>query len=334
MLSPRTLTVRCGAGLGNRLMVLLSGLALSEASDRKFQMLWPLTPHCAAPFSDLFATPWPVETSDTRLEADGSSVINFAHEKKDLLSTKEAHLRVRSYEWLILPYRYPAHAKLTTRCQELFATLEPTASILQPVEEFRQRHFRSHMIGVHLRRGDKLLYSLHDVKNTDLAVAEVDRFLDAYPDAGILLCTDDGAPDPRTLQPTHREGVREIFQQRYGTRVVSPIPRTLDRSTPEAIQDALVDLWLLRATNSFVASGNSSFSSFVIYGRDVPYVRVSGPIPVNYWEERIARATGIYALLRTILRIKTGKDLPYHAVSRSVKTAPKRWAQRLMRRLR
>ena len=41
--SVRTLTVACTSGLSNRLRVLLSGMALAEASGRRFTMYWPRT---------------------------------------------------------------------------------------------------------------------------------------------------------------------------------------------------------------------------------------------------------------------------------------------------
>ena len=50
----RTLTVGAGAGLTARLRILISGMALAEATQRQFRMLWPLTSHCAAPFNSLF----------------------------------------------------------------------------------------------------------------------------------------------------------------------------------------------------------------------------------------------------------------------------------------
>lgn len=54
--------------------------------------------------------------------------------------------------------------------------------------------------------------------NTPDALAAVDTFLDAAPDAGIVLCSDDGAPNGAAAAAF--EGVHEKFQRRYGARVV------------------------------------------------------------------------------------------------------------------
>ena len=54
------------------------------------------------------------------------------------------------------------------------------------------------------------------------------------------------------------------------------VPRTLDRAVPMAIQDAVVDLWLLRSTKMFVGTALSGFSDLVYFGNDIPYVQISG----------------------------------------------------------
>ena len=95
--------------------------------------------------------------------------------------------------------------------------------------------------------------------------------LESTPEAGILLCSDDGALDPWTGQ-VKNEGVREQFTRRYGDRVVSTQPRTLDRKRPEAVQDALIDLLLLRLTDAFIGTRFSTFSELAIFGRSVPRV--------------------------------------------------------------
>jgi hypothetical protein len=75
----------------------------------------------------------------------------------------------------------------------------------------------------------------------------------------VLLCTDDGAGSVTAKVP--HEGVREVFQARFGGRPVCPRPRSLDRVSPDAIRDAAVDFFLLPGTQMFVESRGSPFST-------------------------------------------------------------------------
>ena len=72
------------------------------------------------------------------------------------------------------------------------------------------------------------------------------------------------------------------------------MPRTLDRAVPMAIQDAVVDLWLLRSTNMFVGTALSGFSDLVYFGNDIPYVQISGvagtpSVESGTWRGRLTR---------------------------------------------
>ena len=155
------------------------------------------------------------------------------------------------------------------------------------------------MIGVHLRRGDFVRRQPDVIANTAAALGAVDRYLEQSPNAGIFLSTDDGGPDQVTGRTSH-EGVREQFSKRYGTRVVWTMPRTLDRRNPIAVEDAVVDLWLLRQTSMFVGTRLSSFSTWATFGRTVDATFCGAPTAQYRRMETWARRTGIGAVLRMI----------------------------------
>jgi hypothetical protein len=117
----------------------------------------------------------------------------------------------------------------------------------------------------------------------------VDAYLAQCPDAGVLLCTDDGALNQHSGKALPTEGVRAKFMHRYGERLVYTTPRSLDRREPAAIQDAVVDLWLLRRTDYFVGTVGSSFSGVAVLGRSVPVslCQLQHPLrhllPLRYW---------------------------------------------------
>ena len=121
----KTLTAFCPLGLSNRLRVLLSGLALAEAAGRRFTMLWPITPACAAPFADLFANDWPVQTVDAAALKDLSYVSGWFGELPDLLIDHNPHLVIGHPSWLIRPGQFSAHDRLLDRCRSLLAGLQP-----------------------------------------------------------------------------------------------------------------------------------------------------------------------------------------------------------------
>ena len=311
--APRTLTAFTKAGLSNRLRVLLSGIALSEASGRTFRMLWPRSPACGAVFRELFTNDWPVVDLDELApeldEAYPPTSWGWGPVTEDLLAATTPHLVKRTPHWLIAPDRYPAHRPLADRCVELFQALEPIPAIRERLAAFRARHFRPLMIGVHARRGDFVRARPDRSWNTRQILAAVDRFLIEMPEAGILLCTDDGAPTP-SGKPTRREGVRGTIRARYGDRLVETSPSSLDRGTPESIQDALLDLLLLRATDAFVGTRASTFSQFVVYGRAVPSAHVGAMRPTHRWVRRTTEVLGIRWLARQVLRRIYGRHVP------------------------
>jgi hypothetical protein len=95
--------------------------------------------------------------------------------------------------------------------------------------------------------------------------SEVDRYLRAWPEAGVFLATDDGAPTEFHEKYNYRpEGLVRKFTERYGSKLVTYNKRTLDRADVTGVQDALIDLLLLNHTNFVLGSAGSSFSKFAI----------------------------------------------------------------------
>src|SRR5580692_9110473 len=115
----RTLTVGCTAGLCNRLMVLVSGMALAKASGRSFRMLWPRTPPCAASFAELFANDWNVEEC---LPAAENELADYGDgltpPMPDLLTAGDRDLSARGCGWLVRPERFSGHEGLRSSCRE------------------------------------------------------------------------------------------------------------------------------------------------------------------------------------------------------------------------
>ena len=305
------LTVCSAGGLANRLKVLTSGLALAEATGRAFRMLWPLHANCTVPFATLFTNGWDVvDIGQRELDALPREVDWRARPLPDVLAARSPHVIARYNSWLIRPAAYPAHEPLRARCAELLERLEPSPDVRERIERFHREHLRPEMIGVHLRRGDMLRVRPDVAGNTAAAIAQVEAFLAERPTAGILLCTDDGAGDP-VMENVPHEGVREVFQARFGDRLVCPRPHSLGRASPDAIHDAAVDFFLLRGTQMFVGSRGSTFSDLAVFGRRVPAVFCAAPLPGYLRFERVTKATGLYYLVKAVGRLRYGRGIPF-----------------------
>ena len=116
------------------------------------------------------------------------------------------------------------------------------------------------------------------------------------------------------MEGAHREGVREAFQARFGDRLACPRPRSLDRASPDAVQDAVVDFFLLRGTQMFVGSRGSTFSDLAVFGRRVPAVFCAAPLPGYLRFERVTKATGPYYLVKAVGRVRYGRGIPFAKV--------------------
>ena len=310
----RTLTVYCKNGLCNRLYVLLSARVLAEETDRHFRMFWPRTSACAARFSDLFENSWNIleQVPDELTQSRSRSFFSY-QPIPDLVQSQDPHPVFDVWGMLIAPKRYSGHARLQRSCGEQLAMLRPVEPVRRAVDSFKAGHFRPTMIGVHLRRGDfKKDYPSTQIAPDLQAVLEnVDRYLEISPDAGILLCTDDGAIHPRTKESTGTQGVKECFLERFPNRVVFTQPTSLDRNEMVSIQEALVDLLLLREVDYFVGTQGSTFSGIAVFEREIPRVFVSGARPDKPGQHRLAKLTGVYYLVMLAARKQLSPEVPF-----------------------
>lgn len=310
---PRTLIVLTQNGIGNRLRALVSGMAFAADAGRTFVLLWPRTSACGASFPELFQNGYPVVEAPPHF-TDMTCFLSqssFDRGKIGLRGDNDRHLMVSADYWLapLNDRRTPNHYVETMA--RLFNNLRPVPDVATRVTTYFAEHFRPPMIGVHLRRGDFVPYMPKQSQNLDSAVLAVDHFLSRAPDAGIFLCTDDGAIDPATGQPTVEWGVRAAFQQRYGDRVISYAATSFDRSDPRAVQDALTEMWLLRLTDYLVATQASSFSGMAAFGRSQPRIVCPTATPTEDRVGALVAAVGLGWSVRMVARMHLGQDLPY-----------------------
>lgn len=328
MREPRAvLTVGCLNGLANRLRILLSARAIGELTDRDATVLWPRSRACGATFDELFENDWGVvevpEADVVALPLRGGYVAGPLPDLGAPVPPEPFHSGV----WLFPMHDgLPARSRRSTlrpevvtaaraRVVELLDELVPVASVRERVTAFHDRWFRPEMIGVHLRRGDLTRFRPEVVRNLDVVVRRVESYLAERPDAGILLCTDDGAPDAYRGTEIPTEGIRATFEARFPGRVVATTPRSLVRRERESVEDALVDLMLLRRVSMFVGTKGSSFSELATLGRDVP----TASLARGRRRDRVLRYTGAEAAIISVGFITFGRAMPANTVLRQVR---------------
>lgn len=309
-MSRKTLTVTCKSGLVNRLRVLSSGLALAEATNREFVMEWPSEYQtCGASFGDLFDSAWPVrEVQDIGDESSWLSPNGWFEDLPDLVHSPEDHLRVCWVGWLVDPARSDRHRAISSRAEELARELAPKASLQERIDRIHQS-FGPVTIGAHVRRGDFLSVQPDAVGNLDAIISTIRSKINRTP-SHVFLATDDGAsPGYGALPET--EGVREAFRTEFGELLIESEPISLDRGQLVAIEDAVIDLYLLRRCDLIVGTKRSSFSAFAAVGRDVSLVLCEGE--ANSPRSRLARTlewTKFSMLLSRWSKWRFGKEVP------------------------
>ena len=270
----------CSAGLCNRLRVLFSSYILAKATNRKFYMVWKKNEECGADFKDLFQNT-EFEIDPTGEKAKGCDVKKPSVEKdyfgsnivSNVLNDKTEKICFYYWGFIINPYVFPEQKEIGDAVYKLIDTLKPLGHIQKKIDYFYKECFNGIIMGVHVRRGDFKTDKKEYTENLGKIVERMDNFLGRFPDGKFFIATDDGAPSPKGL-PIEKENLLDFFIKRYPEKVIYYPVRSLDRAKLEAIEDALITLFLLRKTDEFVGNAYSSFSDFATVNRKINCVRV------------------------------------------------------------
>ena len=242
-------------GLCNRLRVLLSALAVSAEDGVAVRVAWERTDECWADFSQLF------------VPLDGGLFSVGARRWWERPITR----RNLHWPWLVrllMGYRcqhasflpkYPGEVSaLLRRHGKVYLSgpysLRPYsrdyAARLRPVEKLQKRvdrlvaQFAPHTVGVHIRRTDNVVSMRHS------KVEQFRRAMDAelarQPGTRFYLSTDD-------------EEVKASLKKDYGGKVLTQ-KTSVRRDTLAGMEEAVVDLWCLAATEKLLGSYWSSFT--------------------------------------------------------------------------
>lgn len=261
-----SLTVVPGGGLCNRMAMLDSALALGRRLGRSVDVVWKLGRALNCRLEDLFE-PLP-------------GVARVAHVRANTLPGKVS-LKVRQ-AWASLRgadtwYRHELYGmredpaallerarkatRLRIRGDTRFYADGPLYQGFQPVPALAAR-IRAEAaglegaVGVHVRRTDHAEAIRRSPLDAFVAALREERA--EAPGCPIFVATDD---------PTVRDALRTAL----GGEIRHTTPRSLDRNTPEAIEDALVDLYCLASCRRLVTGPLTTFGQTAWQLRGIPH---------------------------------------------------------------
>jgi hypothetical protein len=241
-------------GLGNRMRVVDSSLALSKATGENLRLIWLLNPSLNCKIEDLFVIPERVERVTCLNMYTLSGKIRWRLYQAyfslfyDLYLSQEDVIAILDLEESIEELVAGKRVYITTYSRYYnsprpFGELVPIKALQERIDEVT-KGFKN-VVGVHIRRMDNT--SSTKYSPTSLFVEQMKTELELNHDTRFFLATD--SPE-----------VEEQLRQAFPGRIITYPKRALDRNNPLAAQDALIDLFCLSRCRKLIGSYWSSFT--------------------------------------------------------------------------
>ena len=242
------------SGLGNRMRVIDSAVALGADLRRRVEIYWVPDDGLACPFSKLFE---PFGQDFVTVRDCRRRPVRFMY--------LQPHVYALMRHLDISPNRFAAHdarrlriypfkaeqRKLFIASHSKFYHKQTDYTWFTPIEVLRDRiaqktaSFDTYTIGIHIRRTD---HSIAIEKSPDaLFLREMHQIVGAEPRTRFYLATDS-------------EHVKRAMASTFGARLMTS-PYAASRNTVEGMQEALVELYTLAATSRIIGSFGSSYST-------------------------------------------------------------------------
>lgn len=141
--------------------------------------------------------------------------------------------------------------------QHSFASFIPVPRLQEQIDE-RCKNFTAHTIGIHIRRTDNII-SIQK-SPTELFILRMKEEIEKDNDVRFYLASD---------SPEEKKRLAALF----GERVITHW-KPVSRSTPEGVQDALVELYTLSCTQKIIGSYYSSYSETAAEIGKIPYEKI------------------------------------------------------------
>lgn len=250
------LTIFPWGGLCNRLYALHSAIRLSADIDQPLRVVWYANSDLGCELERLLEVPHEVcrlqnfsrinQTRYGKFRENLARTMSWPPIRPNFRQDDVVALMERGFDFTSWAAR--RHTQLRTLSQFYdsdgpFYPFRPVRALKSRIDDVTAGF--SHTVGVHIRRTDhrpSIAFS-----PTALFEAAMQEVLDETPSATFFLATDEPGEEAR-------------LRTRFPGRIICAPKRSLDRATPEAIEDAVVDLYSLAATRRIIGSYASSFS--------------------------------------------------------------------------
>ncbi len=279
--APKTFFVDCVSGLGNRIKSFVAGARLArKMPGRLFCVGWPMDGyHCHCPLGLLFTTSVPTFSHELFHATgyidyhagndEGPNFVDLSSDADVVWVADDNFFYAVGERGVVWGQHGPEKMENVLVRDELraeLAALVPHPAVTQAVEAFAFRHFDGHqrVIGVHVRRGDNAWANAY--VPDELFPAAVAAVLKESPkDTVVFVATD--SPQAQSL-----------LLEAFPDNVVTFPRRGLERGQSwEAVQDALVEMYLLARTDVIIRTPSSTFSQCASWLGNVPTIEV-GPL--------------------------------------------------------
>lgn len=249
-------------GLGNRLNMMTSALALAREAEHEVTVLWQRTPDCYAWFDELFM-PIPGLRTE-RLEhfyqrAPGKAELwlpRLLRRLKYDRCLKARHLCTTpdgsdsALPALLSGMAPDAQVYIEGNRpfypQEGWRLIRPAEAIAERVEEFVSQ-YGPRTVGVHIRRTDHKAVMAQNPMERYIEL--MDAELREHPEVRFYIASDDPV-------------VKALLHQRYPGRVLTLEGLSLDRHALQGMHDSVLELFCLARTHRIIGSTGSTYSEF------------------------------------------------------------------------
>lgn len=226
---------------------------LAAAIDASLELAWGTGRGCNCDFTQLFEVPDQIKKLHKFYRPDSSHDCAPASQFLDT-NTEASFSHVEISELVETDFDFRSwgtrHSVLVTTYIQFFGpTPADTVFVPQPdlcrLIEQQTAGFGPHTVGIHIRRTDNARAIQHSP--TAAFVALMRETLQEWPEVTFFVATD----DPQEEQ---------TLRQQFGARITTFPKQSLDRADPQAIKDAVVDLFCLAACTRIIGSHWSSFT--------------------------------------------------------------------------
>lgn len=258
-----TIRVDLYAGLCNRMRVLASAIELAKWNNSSLDVIWNLERKFNCRFEELFLVPSSVNKIVYRDLHTLSG--NIA---RNLIHFRSGGYDIRLFKKDINKLRYNnLEFETLTKGKRIYISTDSDfirhdARLKEfTVEESLAGKISSYTdhvnqaVGVHIRRTDHKKAKIYSP--TSLFIEKMDKEISEQPETRFFLATD--SPE-----------VEDRLVARFGDRIITHPKRSLNRDDPDAIKDALIDLYCLASCKKIFGSYWSSFTDTAseIYGAE------------------------------------------------------------------